>query len=114
MLLADFNLDIEPAWPWSLPAVGWPALLGVALALAALTVWTYLGVKKATWRRISLVLLLRLAALLVAFGMMLRPSFAVTQLVGVDVTKLLVVFDNSESMNVADVEGKPTRWDHLN
>ena len=114
MFFADLNLALEPAWPWSLPAIGWPALLGVALALVALTVWTYLGVKKATWRRVSFVLVLRLMALLVAFSLMLRPSFAVTQLVGVDVTKLLVVFDNSESMNVADVESKPTRWEHLN
>src|ERR1700692_4611854 len=107
MLFADMNLSLEPAWPWSLPTLGLPALLGAAGLLAALTVWTYLGVKKATWRRVSLVLLLRLLALLVAFSMMMRPSFAFTQLEGVEVTKLLVVFDASESMSVAETDGKP-------
>jgi hypothetical protein len=114
MLIADMSLDLEPAWPWSLPTLGLPALIIAALLLAALTVWTYLGVKKATWRRVALVLLLRLSALLVAFSMMMRPSFAVTQLEGVELTKLLVIFDASESMNAAEIEGKPTRWEQAN
>jgi len=29
-------------------------------------------------------------------------------------TKLLVVVDASQSMNVAEVEGKPTRWEQVN
>lgn len=106
----DLGLSLEPAWPWSIPTVGPIAMLLVALAMIALTVWTYLGVKKATWPRILLVLGLRLAALALTFCMLLRPSFAMTQLEGMEMTKLLVLFDWSESMNVADVEGQATRW----
>ena len=113
MLLADMSLWLEPAWPWSLPTLGLPALLGAALMLVALTVWTYLGVRRATWQRVAAVMFLRLAALALAFSMIMRPSFAVTQLEGVELTKLLVVFDASESMNVAEMEGKPSRWEQV-
>jgi hypothetical protein len=113
MLVADWSLAFEPAWPWSLPTVGFPAMIGAALLLAALTVWTYLGVKKATWRRVIAVLVLRLLALVVAFSVMMRPSFATLQSEGVEVTKLLVVVDASESMNVVETEGKPSRWEQV-
>src|ERR1700722_3792011 len=99
MLIAATTLTWEPAWPWSLPNVGLPAMLGVALLLAALTVWTYAGVRKATWRRVGAVLLLRLAALLITFLALLRPSFGVTHLEGVETSKLLVIFDQSKSMD---------------
>src|SRR5437763_1096235 len=73
-LFADVALD--PAWPWSLPGLGVPALAAAGLALALLTVWTYLGVRGAGWRRVLAVLALRLLALLVACLVVLRPSFA--------------------------------------
>lgn len=104
-MFADFNLSAEPAWPWPAPTIG-----AVAFALIALTVWTYVGVKKATWRHVAIVLALRLGALALAFAMLMRPSFAMTYLDGVEPAKWLVVLDASESMNVADSEGKPTRW----
>jgi uncharacterized membrane protein len=110
MLHADLGLSLEPA----LPALGMPVLLVIALALAALTVWTYLGVQRATWRRVCTVVLLRLLALSAALLMMLRPSFAMTQLEGIEISKLFVLFDASESMSVADVDGKPTRWEQMN
>lgn len=110
MTFADMNLSLEPV----LPTLGLPVLVAAAFLLAALTVWTYLGVRAATWRRIALVLLLRLSALLLAFSMMMRPSLAITQLEGVELTKLLVVFDASVSMNVAEIDGKPTRWEQAN
>ncbi len=100
--------------PWSLPTVGPAGLLGVALLLAGLTVWTYLGVKKATRSRLLAVLLLRMAALATVFGLMLRPSFALMQFEGVETSKLLVIFDGSISMNAADVDGQPTRWEQVN
>ncbi|HZZ82467.1 MAG TPA: vWA domain-containing protein [Gemmataceae bacterium] len=103
------NVSFEPA----LPTLGMPLLLLLAGALAALTVWTYLGVQKATWRRVAIVTTLRLLALATALLMILRPSFATTQLEGIEISKLFVMFDNSASMNVADVEGKPTRWDSV-
>ena len=106
MLVADFSLSLEPA----LPTLGLPMLLGAASLLTVLTVWTYLGVRKVNWRRVAIVLFLRLSALVIAFSMMMRPSFAITQLDGVEATKLLVVLDASESMNVVEVEGKPSRW----
>lgn len=110
MLVANLGLSLEPA----LPALGMPVLLVIALALAALTVWTYIGVKRATWRRVGVVVLLRLLALSAALLLLLRPSFAMTQLEGIETSKLFVLFDASESMSVADVEGKPTRWQHMN
>jgi hypothetical protein len=111
--MSDLNLAFEPAWPWSIPHVGLPAMLGVALLLAAMTIWTYTGVRKATWRRVGVVLLLRLAALLLTFLALLRPSFGVTHLEGVDTSKLLVVFDQSESMTVADMADGAKRWEHV-
>ncbi len=110
MLFADLGLSFEPA----LPALGMPVLLVIALALAALTVWTYLGVKRATWRRVGTVVLLRLSALAAALLLLLRPSFAMTQLEGIETSKLFVLFDASESMSVADVDGQPTRWEQMN
>lgn len=103
-------ITIEPA----LPTLTWPVVLAASLVLAALTIWTYLGVKAATWRRIAIVLALRLSALLLAIGLLLRPSFAMTQLEGVEVTKLLVVADASKSMNVSERDGTPTRWEQVN
>src|SRR5215470_11210404 len=107
MPIADIGLSLEPA----LPTLSMPVLLVIAAALAALTVWTYLGVPKATWRRILAVTTLRLLALAAAMLLLLRPSFATTQLEGIELSKLFVLFDTSASMGVADVEGKPTRWD---
>jgi uncharacterized membrane protein len=113
MLHADTSLSWAPAWPWSLPAVGLPGLGLAALGLALITVWTYLGVKNATVRRVTIILLLRLSALALVFGMMLRPSFAFTQLEGVESTKLLVVIDASQSMNAVEIDGQPSRWDQV-
>jgi len=113
MTPGDFNLAFEPAWPWSYPLVGPIAFAVVALLLVALTVWTYLGVQQANRRRIALVIALRLGALALTLCTLMRPSFAMTQLEGVDVTKLLVVLDRSASMKTADVEGKSTRWEQM-
>src|SRR5215207_9383807 len=100
MMFADINL----AWPWAVPFVG---------PIVFVTIWTYWGVKQATRRRVAILIALRLMALALALCMLLRPSIAMTQLEGVDVTKLLVIFDRSASMNVADVEGKSTRWEQV-
>ena len=113
ILLADTSLTFEPAYPWSIPTIGPAAMLGVALALTLLTVCTYLGVRQASWRRVLIVLGLRLAALAVVFGILSRPSFALTQLEGVEMSKLLVILDMSASMNVAEADGKSTRWQQV-
>lgn len=89
-----------------------PLIGTLAFLLVAFTIWTYVGVKNATWKRVGIVLLLRLGALGIAFCMVMRPSLAFTELEGVEPTKLLVVFDASESMNASEADGKPTRWQH--
>lgn len=109
-LLADMNVAFDPA----LPALGWPLLLQLSILLAVLTIWTYFGVRAATFRRVAMIVALRLSALSLAFAMLMRPSFATTELEGVETTKFLVIADASKSMNVAEVEGKPTRWEHVN
>ena len=113
MIFADTSLTFEPTYPWSIPTIGPATMLAVALALTALTIWTYLGVAQATARRIVAVVILRLAALAIAFCIMLRPSIAMTQLVGVEESKVLLVLDRSRSMNVAEADGKPTRWQQV-
>ena len=45
------TLTNDPAWPWSLPRLGLPALAIVTIILVVLTAWTYLGVPGATVRR---------------------------------------------------------------
>lgn len=113
MILAEVNLSLEPVWPWSTPNAGLPGMLAIALVLAGLTVSTYLGVRGATMMRILALLALRLFALILAFCMMMRPSVGMTHLDGVETSKLLVVWDASESMNVADGTGKSTRWEQI-
>jgi uncharacterized membrane protein len=103
----------DPAWPWSLPGVGVTALVGVALGLAALTVLTYLGVAKATPRRVAIVLVLRLLALTVALIVVLRPSLARDEDDASLVSKLIVVIDVSESMNTPDEFDHLSRYEHV-
>jgi uncharacterized membrane protein len=111
MLLANTSLTFDPAWPWSLPGYGLGALAGVALVLVALTLWTYLGVQGVTFRRVLGVLLLRLTALLIACLLLLRPSFA-QQDEAVEPSKLLILIDASESMNINDEFNSLSRWDN--
>ncbi|MBI1830059.1 MAG: hypothetical protein HYR84_01250 [Planctomycetes bacterium] len=112
-LFADMNLSIEPAGPFALPSLGLPMLAIAAFLLAALTIWSYVGVPNVTARQVAAVLGLRLAALVVAFAMLLRPSLAFTELEGMETTKLLVLFDVSESMKAKDADTGPTRWEQL-
>src|SRR5689334_269682 len=100
--MSDLSLSLDPAWPWSLPAVGLPLLAGVALALVLLTVWTYTGMRGASARRVVLIVLLRLGALAVALLVVARPSVAHKQIEGLEPSRLLVLFDASASMNVTD------------
>lgn len=111
-LIANTYLTTDPAWPWSLPGVGVSALLGVGLALAALTVWTYLGAQKATPRRITLVVVLRLLALAIALIVVLRPSLARDEEDSSLASRLLVLLDVSESMNVTDEFNNLSRYEH--
>jgi uncharacterized membrane protein len=111
MSLANNPLTLvtDPALPWSLPYVGLPALGVVALVLVLLTVATYAGAPRATGSRIALLVLLRLAALLLAFLALLRPSLAFRDELHVPST-LLIAGDGSESMTVQDEIDGQSRW----
>lgn len=110
-MLAHTSITVDPAWPWSLPAFGISALGGVAILLTALTVWAYLGVRGATWRRIGLVLALRLLALVVAFVVVLRPSLAFDDTAELPPSRLFFLLDYSESMKITDGFDSLSRWD---
>lgn len=105
-------LTKDPAWPWSLPPFGSWALALVGLALVALTIWTYLGVKNAGWRRVGMILCLRLAALVLVCFMILRPSLAFRETARVPST-LLIAVDGSESMTIKDEHDGQSRWEAL-
>lgn len=95
------TLSKDPVWPWSLSPLGLPALALVAIALAALTIWSYRGVRGASRGRIAVVLGLRLLALLLAAFMAVRPSLAYH---GDPHEPSLLIFalDGSESMTTKD------------
>jgi uncharacterized membrane protein len=110
--LLMLTLTTDPAWPWSVPRVGLPALLLVAAALIGITVWTYLGQRGASSRRVLTLLGLRLAALVLACLAVLRPSLAARESLHVPST-LFVVADGSESMTIQDEFDSQSRWDYL-
>lgn len=111
MILADSYITVDPTWPWSLPGIGLPALAIVAVALIFLTLWTYVGARGATWRRIFLLLTLRLLALLAALLLVLRPSLATTLEDNTQPSRLLILVDASASMNITDEFDNSSRWD---
>jgi uncharacterized membrane protein len=106
------NFTNDPAWPWSSPAVGLPALAVVAALLIGLTIWTYIGVRGATVRRVSIVLVLRLLALLLVLLAVLRPSFAFRDAKHTP-SLLLIAVDGTESMTIQDMFGGQSRWNAL-
>jgi hypothetical protein len=101
MTESDYFFNSRPAFPWSLPTIGLPALLVVAFLLVVFTIWTYTGHPNANRRRILIVLCLRLLALFVTLFTALRPSIGVqenpkhpsTLVIGVDVSKSMTVKD---------------------
>lgn len=95
------SFTFDPTLPWSLSPGGLPALVLVALVLVGLTVWTYLGVARATPRRVAALIALRLLALLVALLIVLRPAVASRDERKTPST-LLVALDLSESMTTQD------------
>jgi len=105
-----YRLTSDPAWPWSIPGFGLAALGIVALLLIGLTVWTYIGVPRAGVRRTSIMVALRLGALLLVIFAVVRPSLASREDLKVPSTLILLV-DASRSMNIADEIDNQTRWD---
>src|SRR5438552_3710410 len=91
------SIVTDPSWPSSLPTLATPSFLIIASVLVVLTLWTYHGVRNANPRRVIVVLVLRLLALLLAFLAVLRPSFPSRG----DLRQpsvLLILPDGSESM----------------
>jgi uncharacterized membrane protein len=103
----QFTLD--PAYPWSLSGIGLPALLLIAVLLVGLTVGTYAGVRAAGPRRVLALVALRLAALLLAVLVVLRPSLASSQQ-DRQPSVLLILVDSSESMTIQDEVDNRSRW----
>jgi len=87
-------------------------LVLVGLLLVALTVWTYRGVRGASYRRVLLLIAIRVAALIVACLAVLRPSLAFQDELHLPST-LLIAADASESMTIQDQHNNQSRWDYL-
>src|SRR5215470_15519513 len=97
----SITLIWDPAWPWSLPGVGLRGLILIGLLLVALTVWSYRGVRGASYRRVLFLIGIRVAALIVACLAVLRPSLAFQDELHLPST-LLIAADASESMTIQD------------
>jgi uncharacterized membrane protein len=108
-MFARMSLTIDPAWPGVSPGTGWMLLAGAAALVVAITVWTYLGVRRSSSRRLFIVLGLRLLALAVTVLLMLRPSIAREEESAVDPSRLFILVDVSKSMSVADEFNNVTR-----
>ncbi|HEX5269164.1 MAG TPA: glutamine amidotransferase, partial [Gemmataceae bacterium] len=108
----DLSLYTDPTYPWSVSRVGLPLLIAVALLLTGLTVWTYLGARGSTFRRMLAVLGLRLGALLLAFLAVLRPALAFRGELR-HPSVLVVAVDDSESMTIQDEFDGQSRWERV-
>lgn len=106
-----WNLTSNPAWRvfTDTDQFGYMLLIGAAILLIVLTVWTYLGSVNTTPRRLTILIVLRLLALLIAVLTTLRPSASVFEIPR-EPSTLIIVIDSSESMSVND-EANYTRWE---
>jgi uncharacterized membrane protein len=106
-----WQVATNPAWRpiTDHDTIGYVLLLAVAVALIALTIWTYTGSAASSPRRIGALIALRLTALLLAILLALRPAAAITEIPKLPST-LIIVIDASESMSVKD-EANFTRWE---
>ena len=109
-MFARTSFAIDPAWPGASPSTGWAMLVGAAIVLVILTIWTYLGVRGSSARRMIIVLALRLIALAVTVLLMLRPSLAIEEEDAIDPSRLFLLIDSSKSMDVADEFNNSSRF----
>lgn len=107
---SSFFFNARPAFPWSLPALGYPALGVVAALLVLFTLWTYRGHPAASRRRVFIVVALRLLALAVTLLTAIRPSVGVQENPKFP-SVLLIGIDVSESMTVKDAVNNQSRID---
>jgi uncharacterized membrane protein len=108
----ELTFNADPTWPWSAGGFGLAALAVLALVLTGLTVWTYLGVRGATVRRVLTVLALRLGALLLALLAVVRPAVATRDALKAP-SVLVVAVDDSESMTIQDEFDGQSRWERM-
>ncbi len=87
-------------------------LLLLPVALVGFTVATYRGVPGSTPTRVFVITALRLAAFLLAFFLVLRPSLAFSDEAVIG-GRVMIVLDRSESMTTADAIDNQPRWDYL-
>lgn len=109
---ASFFLSTRPAYPWSVYPIGIPALVLVAVLIVLFTIWTYFGHPQASRRRITIVLVLRLLALLVTLLTAVRPSVGLQEEPKIP-SFLFIGIDLSESMTVKDEVNGQSRIDAL-
>jgi uncharacterized membrane protein len=108
----ELSFNTDPTWPWSAGTTGLMLLVALALVLIGLTVWTYMGVRGVTFRRVLIILGLRLGALLLALLAVVRPAVASRdQLKAPSV--LVVAVDDSESMTIQDEFDGQSRWERM-
>lgn len=112
MSSTSYWLSFDPVKPWSLPGVGPVLLLAVAGLLVGLTLWTYAGVPRSGWRRIVILIFLRLTALVLACLALVRPSLAARDNQR-ERSTLLILLDASESMTIKDEFNSQSRWDAM-
>ncbi len=106
-------LTTDPLWPWSIPGIGMSALIVTALILLAAAAWSYLRVPGAKLRRVSVVLGLRILALLLVFLALIGASCVSREELKVP-SLVLVAIDSSESMSVVkDEHDGMSRWEYL-
>jgi uncharacterized membrane protein len=86
------------------------ALLLVPMALAGLSIATYLAVPGVPRRRMSWILALRLLALALTLLAILRPSLGFTDR-SQPRSQLFLVLDYSRSMTIKDEDQKRSRWE---
>ena len=109
-----WNVVSNPAWrPLTNADVpGYIVLAVCGAALIGLTVWTYVGSSQTTPRRLFLLVVLRLLALIIAILTALRPAISVTEQPK-QKSILVLALDNSESMSITDEYDKLSRWEVL-
>ncbi|MGL6073638.1 MAG: hypothetical protein ACRC8S_05690 [Fimbriiglobus sp.] len=107
--MEELFFRLDPIAPWSAEGYGLIGLVAVGLALVLLTLWTYTGHAQATRKRLAIVLVLRLLALLTLLLTTLRPTVGYQEIPKVPST-LLIGVDVSESMTVPDELNNSTRW----
>ncbi len=105
---AEWFLTFRPAYPWSQGLYGWLALLAVALLLAGLTLWAYVGRPQASPRRLAVLVAIRLLALVVAMITAVRPGVGVQETPNYP-SVLLIGVDVSQSMTVRDEVNNQSR-----